>query len=230
MTFGRSMIFEMVQHEIIEILRSCEKLAEKIDTFLDEEQRSFQRGFGQIPDSLKAVDTDLHPPEEIDEYWDLFISFPEIQRKSELVNLYSILEAGLKSISKAYEKSISSATKINDINITSPFFKFKAYLSDVVKISEPFEGDLWKEMDNIRLVRNVITHQGGVINVKSTGTVALKLREYIHNDENLTVNSRHMVVINSAYISNSLSIMHQFFFLLFNEMRNHKQNHRDMYL
>ena len=230
MTFGRSMIFEMVQCEIIETLRSCEKLAEKIDIFLDEEQRSFQRELGQIPDSLKAVDTELHPPEEIDEYWDLFISFPEIQRKSELVNLYSILEAGLKSISKAYEKSINSATKIKDIKNPSPFFKFKEYLSGVVKISEPFEDDLWTEMDNIRLIRNVITHQGGVVNVKNTSETALQLLEYINNDENLTINNRHMVVINSAYISNSLSITHQFFFLLFNEMKNHKKNHRSMYL
>ena len=206
MVFSRNLRFAMIEGSTMSTLESCLRLVAKAEEELSVEQEKFERAMNGIPESLSSFDDSLHPPEVIDTYWDLYQSFPNIRRKTEVINAYSILEYGLKSLCSAYEKAL----KGQDLKSKWYFDDSKKYLK-----REKIEIDLvknknWKEVKSIQELRNQLIHNNGVIKIKNNS-----LTKHIQAHPNLRLGSNNQVLILSGYAEYCYATIHNFFIELF---------------
>ena len=180
MGFGTNNIsnrIDGIYTEIISKFDSYENLTKKVSEFLKDEMISFEKRNHGIPESLIKFDAEVHPPEIIDEYWDLSEAFPNIQRRSELMSVYSLLEDSLNKICEAFERFIKNPIKINDLSSRNILIQYKSYLEKVVIINFP-DGDnsSWEEIINIQEIRNSFIHKDGTVKLGNGD-----LRKYVLN-------------------------------------------------
>jgi len=204
----------MIQNQIIGTIDSCIRLAVKIDQNLSDERKSFESSLsGEIPETLASFDGEIHPPEVLDEYWDLYKSFPSIHRRAEVINAYSILEHGLRSLCEVYEKKIDSNIKLNDLAAHGYVDKSKKYLEKVVNVEFPISG-AWKDIKFIQQLRNKLVHEDGVINGKNQDLFC-----YIDNHPMLELDDSNRLIIQSGYTVDCYENIQQFFFNLFSSLQ-----------
>ncbi|MEZ8096566.1 hypothetical protein ACED51_20885 [Photobacterium swingsii] len=184
----------------------------KMEETFAEEQKIFKAKLNGIPDSLKEFDDNEHPPELIDEYWDLYESFPSIHRKTELINAYSMLEHGLCSLCEAYEKTIPNGKPLSDFKSRNNVANYKKYLASQVGIVLP-KDEMIEEINFIQQIRNKLIHNGGVINTNNTALV-----KYINEHEMLALTDAKVISISAGYTVSCYQLIHGFFIQVFSLM------------
>ena len=205
MQFSRNLRFEMIESSTMSTLESCLRLASRAEQDLNVEQKNFETLMNGIPESLSACDDTEHPRETIDTYWDLYEAFPNIRRKTEVINAYSVLEYGLKSLCSAYEKALKGQDIID-----------KWYLADSIKylksnIGIDLKTDInWKLIKSVQELRNKLIHNNGVININNKS-----LAKHIQEHPSLDLDRNNQVLIFSGYAEYCFTIISDFFFELF---------------
>ncbi|HGY9592118.1 TPA: hypothetical protein ACOJP0_004983 [Vibrio harveyi] len=203
--FSRNLRFEIVQGMTLSTLESCIRLVAKAEKELDAEQKNFESKMNGIPDSLSSLDDTEHPPETIDEYWDLYESFPNIRRKAEIINAYSVLEYGLKSLCNAYEKSLNGKEIVGKWYLADSLNHLKKEIS--IDMSDMRH---WKEVISIQELRNKLIHDNGTIDLRNEN-----LARYIDENEHLSLDSGNRVVISAGYTERCYQLILDFFIELF---------------
>ncbi|MEI8626034.1 hypothetical protein P4S67_19065 [Pseudoalteromonas sp. B137] len=203
----------ITQDQIIVTIDSCIRLSVKNERTLNDERATFESSLdGKIPATLASFDDDVHPPEVIDEYWDLYTFFPSIHRRSEVINAYSILEHGLRSLCDVYERKSVSNIKLNDLAAHGYVDKSKKYLEKVINIEFPVSGP-WEDIKYIQQLRNKLVHEDGVINTNNK-----ELFNYIGNHSMLELDNSNRLIILAGYTEECYSVIRHFFFNLFSSL------------
>ncbi|HFQ5433974.1 TPA: hypothetical protein ACGVBV_004503, partial [Vibrio vulnificus] len=142
---------------------------------------------------------------------------PLIQRKSELISAYTILESGLNKVCEIFEENIDHPIKISDLSAHGIISKSKKYLEKVVQIKFPRDS-LWLEIQLIQEIRNAFVHNEGI--VKSGNK---KLISYIEQSRFLELRPDFKIFINEGFSLYCLQLFQEFFFSLFSEIDRSKK-------
>ncbi len=86
--------------------------------------------------------------------------FPQLQRQTALITLYSFLERELRSLCLAFQKELSSKIKLDDLNKSgSDLERYFLYLTKVATLNLEKSDKQWQTVDHgIRIVRNSLVH------------------------------------------------------------------------
>lgn len=136
------------------------QIKESIQRYLDKAGTTFrEKDFG----SGIEVSTEIHDGLD-DETWDLNsifeIHFPNLQRRSALITLFSFLETELDELCRLYSEDLHCRITIKDMS-GKGIERSTVYLEKVAGLRVGKSTPLWRELTSIQKIRNVIVHQNG---------------------------------------------------------------------
>ncbi|MEZ9553356.1 hypothetical protein AB4248_00260 [Vibrio splendidus] len=205
--------FDFIEISILGELDSYKEHTIKIEKFLTKEIEFFETKKQNTISRLSEYDKEAYLDFVDDIYWDLNETYPTIQRQSELISIYTLLENSLNQLCFTCEKYVENPIKMADLSSKGIVGKYKKYLEKVVQIKFPSESDSWNEIINIQEIRNAIVHNNSV--VKSGNT---RLLGYIKQSNYLLVNENYKIEIKSGFSLYCLDIFKTFFSELFLRM------------
>jgi hypothetical protein len=211
-TFGRRLGF--LTQVIVGKFDSAEKLTTKVSQLLQTEMDIFTKRPGGIPDSLLEFDNNIHCPDEINEYWDIFEAFPMIQRRSDLISICSIFENGLKQIQTIAKEFSTADNDGSEISYQGIIDKFKSHIENDKDISFS-DNTYWEEVLLIQQLRNKFVHHDGFV---KKGNV--ELMNYIKINSSINLNSESKVIVSNSFIPYCINIFVNFFIHLFNQLKD----------
>lgn len=143
-----------------------------------------------------------------DDYWLLNEIFPNIQRKSELIGVYTLLENHLNVLCSIYEKHSNSAVKVSDLKGKGIIDTARKYLTKVLGIGFP-TGNEWSEIKSIQRIRNLFVHNDGKL--KGSEEDKRPIKEYIDRSPYLKLDQFERILIDKGFSEHCLSTFRKFF-------------------
>jgi hypothetical protein len=140
----------------------------------------------------------------------LYDKIPNIQRSSELMTAYSLLETNLLRICETFEKESDNPGRIRDLNSKGYINQAKLYLEKVVRINFPSKNDTWEEILLIQNIRNSFVHSIGKV---KTGNA--ELIKYISKSSYLELNANYQIIIKNGFTNHCLRTFKNFFDVMF---------------
>lgn len=156
--------------------------------------------------SLSAFGTSTVVAFTFDDYWELEQVFPEIQRNSNVISVYSVLENNLNHLCSLYSKVIESEIELSDFGEQDIIKRAQIYLTKVAKANFPAEHCSWKEIQKIQQIRNKLVHAQGIIPSGNSPLIA-----YISNRPYLALNDRKKVIIQKGFVEHCTEVFGNFF-------------------
>ncbi|ASG02285.1 hypothetical protein PO25_16595 [Vibrio anguillarum] len=191
----------------------------KVELLLASEVENFNKELLVITEQMSDSDANGFKCYREDDFFDLSITFPLIQRKSELISAYTILENGLNKVCEIFEENIDNPIKLSDLLAHGIIDKSKKYLEKVAQINFPCgDGTAWVEIQLIQEIRNVFVHNEGV--VKSGNK---QLISYIGQSPFLELKPDFKVFVKQGFSYYCLQLFQEFFFSLFSEIDRSKK-------
>jgi len=141
---------------------------------------------GTIITSHHGVDDTLY---HLDTIFENF--FPDLQRRSALITLFSFLEFQLDDLCKRYAEEKNFVISFTDLK-GSGIDRSTLYLEKVVGLPLDKESAIWMEIKNIQSARNVIVHNNGKLKKGD------KIIKYAHDQDLLS--GEDELRINAAYL------------------------------
>ena len=160
-----------------------------------------------------------------DEYYRLEEIFPQIQRKSELVGIYTVLEHNLNLLCLIYQKHMNLKLKLSDIKAEGIIDTAKKYLEKVVGLKFPSNHKSWSEIKNIQRIRNLFVHNDGKL--KGSDKDKKPIKDYIKSSTYLELNQNDRILIKDGFTVYCLDQFREIFEELFksvNEFENQSNN------
>lgn len=143
---------ESVEHQI----------EESIERFRNEKQTKvieYDGGWADVITVHHGIhDNDYHLETVFEKF------FPNLQRRSALITLYSFFEYQLFSLCMMFKKEIEGEASLKSKQYTWGIGRSTDYLKDDACLLLDKEAETWKEIDNIRLIRNAIVHNDAKLN------------------------------------------------------------------
>lgn len=181
----------------------------KIEVFLAEEAIALES-------ELKAKMTRMSYTEKDDfmEYERLRIqqaehTFPQLQRSSSLISLYSTLENSLNFLCKKGSGENNGGILLTDLVNNNLIERSKIYLLKVLKLNFPLESSSWEEIKKIQQIRNAIVHNGSI--VKSGNS---QLIGYI-NQSNYIELVASKILLKKGFLEHACTVVESFFYEFF---------------
>jgi hypothetical protein len=188
----------------------------RVDSLLETEKVDFEKKLQADIDQMNEADAKAYTEYMHDEYWELSETLPLIQRKSELISLYTILENGLNQVCHIFQDSIENPVKISDLSAHGIIDKSKKYLEKVALIEFPAgAGSIWEEISLIQQVRNAFVHNKGFVKSGNKDLVS-----YINKSRFVVLKPDFKVFINKGFSSYCLQLFQDFFTSLFSEIEH----------
>ncbi|MBF4376707.1 hypothetical protein EAY46_27385, partial [Vibrio anguillarum] len=88
----------------------------KVELLLASEVETFNKELLVITEQMSDSDANGFKCYREDDFFDLSITFPLIQRKSELISAYTILDNGLNKVCDIFEENIDNPIKLSDLS------------------------------------------------------------------------------------------------------------------
>ncbi|MBE4591491.1 hypothetical protein BOO24_03825 [Vibrio navarrensis] len=189
----------------------------KVELLLASEIESFNKELLVITEQMNEFEANGFKCYRENDFFDVSVTVPLIQRKSELISSYTILESGLNKVCEIFEENIDHPIKISDLSAHGIISKSKKYLEKVVQIKFPRDS-LWLEIQLIQEIRNAFVHNEGT--VKSGNR---KLISYIEQSRFLELRPDFKVFIKEGFSLYCLQLFQEFFFSLFSEIDRSKK-------
>ncbi|MEZ9465075.1 hypothetical protein AB4178_25820, partial [Vibrio splendidus] len=177
---------------------------------LEEEAKSVQKHHENVANDMDQDEALEYLEFMSDDYWELADTLPSIQRKSELISIYTILENGLNQICSIYESNIDNPVKVSDLASHGIIDKSRKYLEKVARVSFPEDSDEWKEIKTIQTIRNAFVHRNGLIKEGNQEVI-----NYINDTQYLSLKDGQKVVIDEQFTLHCLTLFKEFFIKLF---------------
>ena len=140
----------------------------------------------------------------------LYRIIPNIQRSSELVSAYSLLERNLIKLCEKLEEQSDNPVKMCDLESEGYINQAIKYLEKVARIYSPQKSDTWKEILLLQNIRNSFVHSNGMVKTGNS-----KLIKYIRDSEYLELIQNNEVEIKEGFTKHCLLIFKEFFDMLF---------------
>ncbi|GAW97291.1 MULTISPECIES: hypothetical protein [Colwellia] len=206
--------FKFAYSALIMELDSYKAHVKKVDSLLEIERTDFE---GQLQSDINQMD-ELDAKAYVDfmheEHWELLETLPSIQRKSELISMYTILENGLNQVCKIFQDEIQNPVKLSDLSSHGIIDKSKKYLEKVALIKFPSgAGSDWEEIIFIQQIRNAFVHNEGLVKEGNK-----KLITYINNSKFFELKADSKLLINKGFSWYCLQVFQDFFTSLFSEI------------
>jgi hypothetical protein len=203
--------FKFAYSALISELDSYKAHVEKVDVLLDNEVEGFEQMHQDIAghmDNEMQAEGYLHYIH--DEHWELSEKIPSIQRKAELISLYTILENGLNQVCHIFESNINNPVLLSDLSSNGIIDKSKKYLEKVALIKFPSgEGSVWEEITLIQNIRNAFVHKEGLVKQGHNDLI-----DYINGSQFLDLKLNE-IIINKGFSRHCLQLFVDFFTSLF---------------
>ncbi len=193
-------------------LETFKQHTRNVESFLNQEVKVFEQRAAKITSEWEDFERAEYYENSHDEYWELSKVYPNIQRKSELISIYTILENTINRICLVYQSSIENPVKMKDLKANGIIDQGKRYLEKVVLLNFPTNHESWKEITKIQQIRNSFVHAAD--HVKSGNSDLIK---YINQSQHLELRNNKIEII-SGFSEHCLNIFEDFFNELFTRM------------
>lgn len=180
-----------------------------VEKYLEKDVKDLLAYHEQKTEGLSAEEKDEYYEFYSDEYWQLNEIFPNIQRKSELIGIYTIVEHYLNLLCSIYEQDGISKVKLKDLKGQGIIDRARKYLVKVVEIDFPSQADSWSEIRRIQNIRNLFVHNDGVL--KGNDSDKSSIKEYIANSNYLKLDQFEKIVIERGFTDYCLQQFGLFF-------------------
>jgi len=160
-----------------------------------------------------------------DGYWWLEEVFPQIQRKSELIGIFTVLEHNLNLLCSIYQKHIDSNIKLSDLRAEGIIDTAKKYLEKVVGLNFPSNHRSWSEIKRIQRIRNLFVHNDGKL--KGSEKDKKSIKDYIKRLNYLDLDQYERILIKQGFTVYCLDQFRELFDELFKsveEFENQSNN------
>jgi len=194
-------------------LETFKQHTKNVESFLSQEVKNFENHAAEITAEWEYFERAEYYEDSHDEYWELSKVYPNIQRKSELISIYTILENTINRICIVYQSSIDNPVKMKDLEANGIIDQAKRYLEKVVRLDFPTKHSSWEEITKIQQIRNSFVHASG--HVKTGNSDLIK---YINTSPFLELENDNKVEINNGFSEHCLNVFEDFFNELFSRM------------
>lgn len=142
--------------------------AELIESFVDGIERQAAESFDNY-ERGKRIEVVEHYARSVhqgldDETWDLPTIFreyfPNLQRRSALLTVYSYFEYELDKLCRLYQSEKNFGLTLDDLR-DKGIDRSTGYLQKVAGLNVHYTSQEWREIRNIQKIRNDIVHRGG---------------------------------------------------------------------
>lgn len=148
---------------------------ELLDAYVTDIERQVAKGIADYKANAKQIVVDEHLGDEAvrivevhngldDGTWHLpeifEVYFPNLQRRSALITLYSFFEHELDKLCERLRKHENLKVKVTDMADTS-VKRSVTYLGKVVGVDGNQQSHIWSEIQDIRQIRNLVVHSDG---------------------------------------------------------------------
>ncbi|WP_203296774.1 hypothetical protein [Luteirhabdus pelagi] len=202
--FSIELLYGFVKSSENQIQISIDDYLKKVETTVIEEATGFP-GSHQIIDHYNDLDSQT---------WNLDgvfkEHFPNLQRRSAFITLYSYLEHELDKLCILFKKSNNYAIELSDIKYNG-IDRSVTYLSKIANL--PIEkGDFrWGKLKSIQKIRNLIVHNDGkLIDLKGV----IKESELKIVRENDFLDEESEILIKNGFLKSVLDSFNDFFMYL----------------
>lgn len=142
-----------------------------------------------------------------DKTWDLDSVFndyfPNLQRQSAIICLFSAFEHELNKLCELMQKHENCKVSFKDLN-GNGIVRAKDYLVKVVELNIDTSTQNWMEIKNIQKIRNKIVHSNGTFRETDQEI------HYIENCDYLEMNNETELVILEGFLNHFLNTTHEF--------------------
>ncbi|HHF2892532.1 TPA: hypothetical protein ACPJZ3_004641 [Vibrio diabolicus] len=187
--------------------------ARKVDDFLESEAEPFKADVEKLAQGKESYERDEYLEEMAEQFQELKFEFPSIQRRAELITIYTVLEHQFQQICQAYERELENPVKIKDLDSNGIIDQCRKYLEKVALVDFPSKYPAWVEITKIQQLRNCVVHADGVV---KTGNQ--DLRGYIKGYPFLSLAHNNKVLIESGFSEHCINVFCDFLTELFDKM------------
>ncbi|MCS0349827.1 hypothetical protein ND923_23260 [Vibrio diabolicus] len=187
--------------------------ARKVDEFLESEAKAFKTEVEKLAESMESYERAEYLEEMADQFQELKFEFPSIQRRAELITIYTVLEHQFQQICQAYERELENPVKIKDLDSNGIIDQCRKYLEKVALVDFPSKYPAWVEFTKIQQLRNCVVHADGMV---KTGNK--ELRGYIKGNEFLSLAQNNKVLIHSGFSEHCINVFCDLLTELFDKM------------
>ncbi|HHF2972710.1 TPA: hypothetical protein ACPJ0I_003667 [Vibrio diabolicus] len=187
--------------------------ARKVDDFLESEAERFKADVEKLAQGKESYERDEYLEEMAEQFQELKFEFPSIQRRAELITIYTVLEHQFQQICQAYERELENPVKIKDLDSNGIIDQCRKYLEKVALVDFPSKYPAWVEITKIQQLRNCVVHADGVV---KTGNQ--DLRGYIKGNPFLSLAHNNKVLIESGFSEHCINVFCDFLTELFDKM------------
>ncbi|MGY6467700.1 hypothetical protein ACXIUR_15755 [Vibrio parahaemolyticus] len=187
--------------------------ARKVDQFLESEANEFKTRVETLAQEMESYERDEYLEDMSEQFQELKFELPSIQRRAELITIYTVLEHQIQRICQVYEKALENPVKVKDLGSNGIIDQCRKYLEKVALVDFPSKHTSWVEITKIQQLRNCVVHADGL--VKSGNN---ELRAYIRGNHYLNLGCNGKIVIQSGYSEHCINVFCDFLTELFSLM------------
>ncbi|MEA5295110.1 hypothetical protein VB364_22425 [Vibrio parahaemolyticus] len=187
--------------------------ARKVDDFLESEAEAFKADVEKLAQGMESYERAEYLEEMAEQFQELKFEFPSIQRRAELITIYTVLEHQFQQICQAYERELENPVKIKDLDSNGIIDQCRKYLEKVALVDFPIKYPAWVEITKIQQLRNCVVHADGMV---KTGNQ--ELRGYIKGSPFLSLAHSNKVLIESGFSEHCINVFCDFLTELFDKM------------
>ncbi|MCF7507088.1 hypothetical protein [Vibrio sp. L3-7] len=185
----------------------------KVDDFLELEAETFKANVEKLAQGMESYDRAVYLEDMAEQFQELKFEFPSIQRRAELITIYTVLEHQFQQICQAYERELENPVKIKDLESNGIVDQCRKYLEKVALVDFPRKYPAWVEITKIQQIRNCVVHADGTV---KTGNQ--ELRGYIKGNAFLSLAKNDKVLIESGFSEHCINVFCDFLTELFDQM------------
>ena len=180
-----------------------------VENYLEKEVKDLVDYHDKRTESLSEEEKNEYYDFYSDDYWQLDEVFPNIQRKSELIGIYTVLEHNLNLLCSIYERHTNSKVKLSDLKAYGIIDTAKKYLVKVVGLDFPSNHSSWTEIKNIQRIRNLFVHNDGKL--KGSENDKAPIKQYIATSNYLELDQHERIIIKRGFTEYCLEQFREFF-------------------
>ncbi len=207
-----------------------ETYCNRMEGLLKEQEERLHRKIQEESNGLSGYEKAEHFENYGSSYEYKFVTdiFPDLQRKSGLISLYTILERNLIQICRMQEKMSDNPVKMDDLNIEGYIERARTYLTKVIQINLPQKSETWLRIKMIQELRNKCAHSNGAVPTGNGPLIKyIKKSEFLDiyrpgelfQAENKNHNEPYQVQIKSGYLEGCIAVFREFFEDLFKKLK-----------
>lgn len=198
---------------------------ELLNAYVMDIERQVAKGIADYKANAKRIVVDEHLGDEVvrivevhngldDQTWHLpeifEVYFPNLQRRSALITLYSFFEHELDKLCERFRKHENLKVKVTDMAGTG-VKRSVTYLEKVVGIEGIQQSHIWSGIQDIRKIRNLFVHSDGRL-LDDAGT--RKIAEDAIIAKTPLIEGPDEVLIKEGYLRSVLETFEQYFKLI----------------